>query len=46
MITKIGENAGLIWNALQKGAQGTKALKKSTLPKLKQTLLLHWLNLW
>ena len=30
MITKIGENAGLLWNALQNGAQGLKALKKAT----------------
>ena len=31
MITsKIGENAGLIWNALQGGALTTKALKKAT----------------
>ena len=44
MITKIGENAGLLWNALQKGAQGTKALKKAT--KLKNEdlfLALGWL---
>ena len=35
MITsKIGENAGLIWNALQGGALTTKALKKAT--KLKE----------
>ena len=30
MITKIGENAGLVWGALQNGAQGVKALKKAT----------------
>ena len=30
MITKIGENAGLVWGALQNGAQGLKALKKAT----------------
>ena len=29
MITKIGENAGLVWGALQNGAQGLKALKKA-----------------
>ena len=45
MITsKIGENAGLIWNALQGGALTTKALKKAT--KLKEADLnraLGWL---
>lgn len=44
MITKIGENAGLVWNALQNGAQGLKALKKAT--KLKNEdlfLALGWL---
>jgi len=44
MITKIGENAGLIWNALLNGAQGIKALKKAT--KLKNEdlfLALGWL---
>lgn len=45
MITsKIGENAGLIWNALQGGALTTKALKKAT--KLKETdlnMALGWL---
>ncbi|MBR2165604.1 MAG: winged helix-turn-helix domain-containing protein [Paludibacteraceae bacterium] len=44
MITKIGENAGLIWGALQNGAQGLKALKKAT--KLKNEdlfLALGWL---
>lgn len=44
MITKIGENAGLVWGALQNGAQGLKALKKST--KLKNDelfLALGWL---
>ena len=44
MITKIGENAGRVWNALQGGAQGLKALKKAT--KLKSdelTLALGWL---
>ena len=42
--TKIGENAGLIWNALQGGALTTKALKKAT--KLKNdelNLALGWL---
>lgn len=41
---KIGENAGLIWNALQNGALATKALKKAT--KLKEAdlnLALGWL---
>lgn len=45
MITsKIGENAGLIWNALQGGALTQKALKKAT--KLKNddlNLALGWL---
>ena len=44
MIQKIGENAGLLWNALQNGAQGVKALKKVT--KLKNDelfLALGWL---
>jgi hypothetical protein len=45
MITsKIGENAGLIWNALQGGALTLKALKKVT--KLKNDelyLALGWL---
>ena len=42
--TKIGENAGLIWNALQGGAPTLKALKKAT--KLKNDelyLALGWL---
>jgi hypothetical protein len=42
--TKIGENAGLIWNALQDGALTFKALKKAT--KLKNDelyLSLGWL---
>ncbi len=41
---KIGENAGLVWNALQGGAISTKALKKAT--KLKEAdlnLALGWL---
>lgn len=44
MIQKIGENAGLVWGALQNGAQGLKALKKAT--KLKNDelfLALGWL---
>ena len=44
MIAKIGENAGLVWGALQNGAQGLKALKKAT--KLKNEdlfLALGWL---
>ena len=42
--TKIGENAGLIWNALQDGALTLNALKKAT--KLKNddlNLALGWL---
>ena len=42
--TKIGENAGLIWNALQGGALTLKGLKKAT--KLKNddlNLALGWL---
>ena len=42
--TKIGENAGLIWNALPGGALTLKALKKAT--KLKNddlNLALGWL---
>lgn len=44
MITKIGENAGLVWGALQSGAKDLKALKKAT--KLKNDelfLALGWL---
>ena len=44
MIAKSGENAGLVWGALQNGAQGLKALKKAT--KLKNDelfLALGWL---
>ena len=40
----IGENTGLIWNALQEGALSLKALKKAT--KLKEAdlnLALGWL---
>ena len=44
MITKIGENAGLIWGALQNGAQGLKALKKATKLKNEELYLaLGWL---
>jgi hypothetical protein len=44
MITKIGENAGLIWGALQNGAQGLKALKKVTKLKNEELYLaLGWL---
>ena len=42
--TKIGENAGLIWNALQGGALTLTAVKKAT--KLKNddlNLALGWL---
>lgn len=28
LIGKMGENAGLVWNALQNGALSTKAIKK------------------
>ena len=44
MVTKMGENAGLVWGALLNGAQGLKALKKAT--KLKNDelfLALGWL---
>ena len=44
IISKIGENAGLIWNALQGDALTLKALKKAT--KLKNDelyLALGWL---
>ena len=44
MITKIGENAGLVWGALQNGAQGLKALKKATKLKNEELFLaLGWL---
>ena len=45
MITsKIGENAGLIWNALQGGALTTKALKKATkLQEADLNMALGWL---
>lgn len=44
LTAKIGENAGLVWNALQGGALTQKALKKAT--KLKEAelnLALGWL---
>ena len=37
LIGKMGENAGLVWNALQNGALSTKAIKKAT--KLKEAEL-------
>lgn len=44
MIEKIGFNAGLIWGALQNGAQGLKALKKATKLKNEELYLaLGWL---
>ena len=44
MITKIGENAGLVWGALLNGAQGLKALKKATKLKNEELFLaLGWL---
>ena len=44
MITKIGFNAGLVWGALQNGAQGLKALKKATKLKNEELYLaLGWL---
>ena len=44
MISKIGSNAGLVWGALQNGAQGLKALKKATkLKKEELFLALGWL---
>lgn len=44
LTVKIGENAGLVWNALQGGALTAKALKKAT--KLKEAdlnMALGWL---
>ena len=42
--TKIGENAGLIWNALQGGALTLKTLKKATnLKNDDLNLALGWL---
>lgn len=44
MISKIGSNAGLVWSALQNGAQGLKALKKATKLKNEELFLaLGWL---
>jgi len=44
MIQKIGENAGLVWGALQNGAQGIKAIKKATKLKNEELYLaLGWL---
>lgn len=44
MITKIGENAGLVWNSLQNGAQELKAIKKATKLKNEELYLaLGWL---
>ena len=44
MIEKIGQNAGLVWGALQNGAQGLKALKKATKLKNEELYLaLGWL---
>lgn len=40
----IGENAGLIWNALQGGALTSKALKKATKLKAEEfNMALGWL---
>ena len=44
MITKIGENAGQVWGALENGALGIKALKKATKLKNEELYLaLGWL---
>ncbi|MBQ6723718.1 MAG: winged helix-turn-helix domain-containing protein [Paludibacteraceae bacterium] len=44
MVTKIGENAGRIWGALQEGALDLKALKKATKLKNEELYLaLGWL---
>ena len=44
MITKIGENAGLVWNSLQNGAQEIKAIKKATKHKNEELYMaLGWL---
>ena len=44
VISVIGENAGLIWNALQGGALTLKALKKATKLKNEELYLaLGWL---
>ena len=44
LTAKIGENAGLVWNALQGGALTTDALKKATKLKVADlNLALGWL---
>lgn len=44
LTTKIGENAGLVWNALQGGALTLDALKKATKLKVADlNLALGWL---
>ena len=44
MITKIGENAGLVWNSLQNGAQEIKAIKKAKKKKNEELYMaLGWL---
>lgn len=44
LTSKIGENAGLVWNALQGGALTTDALKKATKLKVADlNLALGWL---
>lgn len=44
LTAKIGENAGLVWNALQGGALTTEALKKATKLKVADlNLALGWL---
>ena len=44
MINKIGANAGLVWGALQNGAQGIKAIKKAIKLKNEELYLaLGWL---
>lgn len=44
MITKIGENAGLVWAALENGALALKALKKATKLKNEELYMaLGWL---
>lgn len=44
MTSKIGENAGLIWNALQNGALTVKAVKKATKLKNEELYMaLGWL---
>ncbi len=44
LTVKIGENAGLVWNALQGGALTAKALKKATnLKEADLNMALGWL---